>query len=169
MIFSLIAALAENRTIGINGKLPWHLPNDLKRFKMLTMGKPIIMGRKTFESLGRLLPGREHLILTRDPSFQNPQIHIYHSIEKLIEDWKQQDELMVIGGAEIYQLFLPICQRLHLTRVQTHTAGDTFFPSVDLAKWERIFQEKHPADEHHAYPYTFETWERKNSNKEAFT
>jgi dihydrofolate reductase len=138
---SLIAAVAANGVIGRDGALPWHLPEDLKRFKALTMGHHIIMGRKTYESIGRLLPGRTSVIVTRNRDLKVTGAIVATSIEEAIARCAGDDEVFVIGGAQIYQAALPLADRMYLTLVQVPFEGDTRFPAWDAAEWEPISRE----------------------------
>jgi len=162
---SLIAALAENRVIGIDNRMPWHLPGDFKYFKATTLGKPIIMGRKTWDSLGRPLPGRLNLVVSRQAGLQLEGAEVYPSLPAAIaraEQWAHEqgvDEVMLIGGAQLYQLGLAQADRLYLTRVALQPEGDAWFPEFDLAQWQRVSHTPNPAVEQ-APAYTFEVWER---------
>ncbi|MDD7805661.1 MAG: dihydrofolate reductase [Endozoicomonas sp. (ex Botrylloides leachii)] len=144
MKVAMIAAVAENNAIGINNKMPWYLPDDLLYFKSVTMGKPIIMGRKTFESLGKPLPGRTNIVITRDQQYCCDGIRVVHSIEDALSLAENialvegVDELMVIGGAEIYQQALPKAERLYLTRVYQSFNGDAFFPEFNNSEWNEV-------------------------------
>lgn len=152
----LVAALAENRAIGLGGALPWRLPEDLKRFKRLTVGKTILMGRKTWDSLGRPLPERENWVLTRDPDFAAPGARAFRGLEAAL-DAHPGGELMVIGGADLYRQTLPLATRLELTQVHAEVEGDAFFPKLDPAQWHEQRREDHPADARHAHAYSFVT------------
>ena len=163
---ALIAALADNRAIGIDNRLPWHLPADLKHFKATTLGKPIIMGRKTWDSLGRPLPGRLNLVVSRQAGLQLEGAEVFPSLEAAIvraDEWAREqgvDELMLIGGAQLYQQALPLAQRLYLTRVALQPEGDAFFPDVPLADWQCLVEEVHEAED--ALPaYRYQTWQRR--------
>lgn len=136
MTLSLIVAHANNNVIGYQNQLPWHLPEDLKRFKQLTMGHHIIMGRKTYASLGRLLPGRTSVIVTRDPSFAVEGAKVAHSLPEAIVACADDDEPFLIGGAELYQAGLPYVTRLYITRVDMEVTGDAFFPPLDAQLWQ---------------------------------
>jgi dihydrofolate reductase len=160
---SLIVAMAQNGVIGRGSTLPWHLPEDLKRFKATTMGKPMLMGRKTFESIGRALPGRLNLVLTRDLHWSAPGVSVVHSLEEALTRADAAEELMVIGGAEIYQLAMPFARRIYLTHVQADVAGDTFFPAFDATQWVDVQCDAHPADERNSYSVTFVTLERRSA------
>jgi dihydrofolate reductase len=138
---SLIVAHADNRVIGHNNQLPWHLPEDLKRFKQLTMGHHIIMGRKTYESLNRLLPGRTTVIVTRDANYQVDGAKVVHSIPEALAACAGDNEPFLIGGAELYSLGLAHVTRLYITRVFAHVGGDAFFPELDFSDWELVSEE----------------------------
>jgi dihydrofolate reductase len=157
---SIVVATDEHGGIGLEGRLPWHLPNDLKRFKALTMGKPIVMGRRTFDSIGRALPGRVNIVVSRQSGLGIDGCVVVPSLEAALEAAGDADETCVIGGAEIYRLALPLAGTLHLTRVDATVGADTFFPVIDAAQWEEISREYCPADERHAYPYSFVTLRR---------
>jgi len=163
-LISLIVAMAQNGVIGRANALPWErLPEDLKRFRSYTLGKPVLMGRKTFESIGRSLPGRNNLVLTRDRAWSAPGVRVVHSVEEALAQAAGSDELVVIGGAEIYRLVLPFARRMYLTHVHADVPGDTFFPDFDPTQWEDVECRLHPADDAHAYPVTFVTLERRNA------
>lgn len=159
-MISIIAALSNNHVIGKNNCLPWNLPADLKHFKQLTMNKPIIMGRKTFESIGKPLPGRLNIIVTSNAKFHAPHCRIAASLDEAIKDLGQHPEVMVIGGAMLYQQAIAIAQRLYLTIIQHDFTGDTYFPLYDLNDWKLVDQLNHPADDHNAYAYSFQLFER---------
>lgn len=159
MLVSLIVAMTRSGVIGHGNQLPWHLPQDLRRFKAVTMGKPILMGRRTFESIGRPLPGRVNLVLTRS-SWDVPAVQVVHSVEEALEAAHEASELVVIGGAEVYRAALPLARRIYLTWVEAEVAGDTRFPDLDLHAWRRVERTAMQADARHAYPLTFETLER---------
>lgn len=159
-VLALVVAMAENNVIGNANRLPWHLPADLRHFKTLTMGKPMLMGRRTFESIGKALPGRRTLVLTRRERIDVPGVETVASLETALGVTRDADELMVIGGAEIYRLCLPRAQRIHLTRVHAALAGDTRFPPIDWNEWRGVARATHPADEKNAYAMTFITLER---------
>lgn len=163
---AMIAALAEQHVIGRDNIMPWHLPADLKHFKAMTLGKPIIMGRKTWDSLGRPLPGRLNLVVSRQPDLQLEGAETFTDLDSALtraEQWAREqgvDELMLIGGAQLYAQALPQAQRLYLTRIEASPEGDAFFPDYDQAEWERIDSQAHPA-EGDAPAYRFETWQRR--------
>ncbi|WP_158380187.1 type 3 dihydrofolate reductase [Candidatus Williamhamiltonella defendens] len=158
MIISLIAAMAQNRVIGFNNKMPWHLPLDFAWFKKNTLHKPIIMGRKTFDSLGRALPGRMNIVMTRQ-GITSPGVIWVSSMEKALKATQEAPEIMVIGGAEIYRQFLPQANRLYLTEVLKKIQGDTYFPEYEQ-QWEMVFQEFHSSDNTHLYPFSFQILHR---------
>ena len=141
----LIVARAENGVIGEDGHLPWHLPADLRRFKQLTTGAPMIMGRKTFESLPGILPGRRHIVLTRDKGWAEDGAEIARSVEEALQI-ANAPHIAVVGGAEIYRLFLPLAHRIELTEVHQEPEGDTRFPEFERSDWTENFREHHPAD-----------------------
>lgn len=158
MILSLIAALDRNNAIGKGNALPWHLPADLKRFKALTLGKPVLMGRKTAESIGRALPGRRNLVLTRSGRMPFDGMEAVASVDDAMQ---LADEVCVIGGGEVYALTLPFATHLHLTHVDTIVDGaDAFFPAFDASAWRITAREAHAADEKHALSFTFVDYER---------
>ncbi len=152
--FSIVVAMSQTRVIGDQNQLPWHLPADLQHFKQLTLGKPILMGRKTFESIGRPLPGRRNLVLTRQTDLHLPGCEMIHAVSELDHF---NDEIMVIGGAEIYRQFLPHTQTLHITWVHGTFHGDAWFPAFNQQQWQRQQCKDFQADERHAYAYRFET------------
>ena len=159
----LIAALDRNRAIGRECALPWHLPDDLRRFKALTLGKPVLMGRKTAESLGRALPKRRNLVLTRSGRVPFDGMEAVASIDEAsrIAAADGASELCVIGGGEVYALALPMATRMHLTHVDTAIDGcDAFFPAFDAAQWRVAAREVHAADERHAFGFEFVDYER---------
>jgi len=160
MRVSLIAALAENRVIGRDNQLPWRISADLKHFKALTMGKPIVMGRKTWESIGRPLPGRENIVVTRDTAYQAEGCQVVHSIKRALDVAGGVDEIMIIGGAGLYQQTLERADRLYLTRVRAEVEGDTWFPEIDPQQWREVACESHPADESNEHDYDFVILER---------
>lgn len=151
-----VAAMSENGVIGQNGRLPWHLPNDFKHFKKLTRGQHILMGRKTFDSLGRALPERHNLVLTKDRTLCAPDIEVVHSKEEVVN--RNYETLMVIGGEEIFRLFLPECTKMYLTLVHTTITGDAYFPPH--TGFVETMRETHESDERHQYAYTFIEYEK---------
>ncbi|WP_333607920.1 type 3 dihydrofolate reductase [Arsukibacterium sp.] len=160
MLISMIAAMANNRVIGLDNQMPWHLPADLQHFKRITLGKPVLMGRKTFESIGRPLPGRDNLVISRQIPADTKGAVWFNSIEQALAS-VNQPELMIIGGAEIYRQCLPLAQRLYLTEIALDVKGDTLFPDYQAAaNWQLISEQFHAADEKNPYDYTFLTLER---------
>ncbi len=153
--------MARNRVIGRDNGLPWRLSEDLKRFRAMTWGKPILMGRKTFESIGKPLPGRRNLVLTRHPDWRAGGVEAVCSVEAALSLADGASELAVIGGAEIYRLVLPLADRIHLTRVEADVAGDTEFPDLAPEDWRATDMGAHPADERNQYPVTFVTLDRR--------
>jgi dihydrofolate reductase len=137
-MISLIVAAATNNVIGVNGGLPWHLPDDLKRFKAITMGKPIVMGRKTFESIGQALPGRKNIVISTQAGFRAGGCDVVASTAAAIASADGADEIMIIGGAQIYRLFLPMATRVYLTRVHAEITGDASFPPLDPVLWWQV-------------------------------
>lgn len=160
MKISLIAAVAKNNAIGKDGKIPWHIPQDLKRFKKITTGHHILMGRKTFESIGKILPGKINLILTSDKKYKVKNAFVFDNPQKAIEFAKKnkEKELMVIGGAKVYKYFLPKADKIYLTRVLEKFNGDTFFPKINYNDWKITFKEKHIKENP---PFEFVNLERK--------
>jgi dihydrofolate reductase len=164
-LVTMIVAAADNGVIGRDNALPWHLPDDLKRFKRLTMGKPIVMGRKTFESIGKPLPGRQNIVLTREPNYLAQGVTVVHNLDAVLDAAAGAPEIMIIGGAELFRLFLPRVARVHLTRVHGDIAGDVRWPALDGPEWARewkmVESELHAADDRHVYGMTFEVWEKR--------
>jgi dihydrofolate reductase len=159
-MISIIVAASTNDVIGAQGDLPWRLSDDLKRFKGVTMGKPIVMGRKTWDSIGRPLPGRHNIVVTRQPDFSAEGCDVVASVEEAIAVAGDVDEIMVIGGSQIYELALPLAKRLYLTRVHAEVEGDAFFPTIDETQWRLVKDEPHAADEHHEFSFSFRVLER---------
>ena len=159
---TLVVAVSDNGVIGRDGGLPWRLPEDLKRFKAATLGKPVLMGRRTFESIGRALPGRHNIVLTRAGGFRpaDAAVTVVHDLDSALLAAGEVPEIMVIGGAEVYALALPRAARVLLTRVHAHIEGDTRLPDFDPAHWRRVSGEEHAADYRHAFAMTFEELER---------
>jgi len=163
---ALIWAMARNRTIGRNNALPWYLPADLKYFKRVTLGKPVIMGRKTWDSIGRPLPGRTNIVITRDRGFQAEGARVVSSLDEALALAEKiclidgAEEAVVIGGAQIYALALPHAQRLYLTQVHAEVEGDAHFPPLDLADWMECGREDFAAEGANPYPYSFVVYEK---------
>ncbi len=159
-LISLIVAMAKNGVIGRDNQLPWRLPADLAHFKSVTMGKPMVLGRKTWESLPGLLPGRRHIVVTRDPDFRAEGCELVHSLEQALEAAGEVSEVMIVGGGSIYKEMLPRADRLYLTLVDAEVEGETRFPEIDYAAWHELSRETHAADERNAYACTFLELER---------
>ena len=157
---SIIVAADERGGIGRDGGLPWRLPEDLKRFKALTMGKPIVMGRRTWDSIGRALPGRRNLVVSRQPGLAVEGAEVFGSLEAALQAAAGAEEACVIGGAEIYRQALPQAEVIHLTRVHATLDADTFFPKLVAGEWEEVARDDRPADDRHAHPYSFLTLRR---------
>lgn len=156
---SSIVAIANNRVIGVDNTLPWHLPEDLKRFRALTMGHHIIMGRKTYDSLGRLLPGRTTVIVTRNPNYKVEGALVANSLEAAIALCKGDDEAFLIGGAELYQDGLKLSNRLYITQIDLSVTGDAYFPEYSLNEWQEISREAHVSEQGLSFNYV--TYERR--------
>jgi dihydrofolate reductase len=160
-MITVIAAVAENNALGKENQLLWHLPDDFKRFKTLTSGHYIIMGRKTFESFPKPLPNRTHVIVSRQSNYQPEGCIVVNSLEKAIEACPKTEEVFVIGGGEIYRQSIKVADKLDLTKVHFSFEADTYFPEIDFTQWQLVFEEFHPKDERHEYAFTFETFVRK--------
>ncbi|WHY95562.1 dihydrofolate reductase [Peribacillus simplex] len=155
-MISLIVAMDQNRVIGKNNELPWHLPADLQYFKKVTMGHPIVMGRKTFESIGRVLPGRENVIVTRNQDFKAEGCVVLHDIAQIKTFADSRDEeVFVIGGAEIFKEILPVTDRLYITEIHETFEGDTFFPVIDENQWDKVSSNPGSIDEKNHYAHDF--------------
>lgn len=152
--------MAKNRVIGADNRIPWHLPNELRLFKSLTMGHHIVMGRRTYESINRLLPGRTTVIVTRQRDYQVPGAIVAHSIQDALDACKGDDEILVIGGADLFRETLPIADRLYLTVVDAEPEGDTFMPEIDMSQWQETSTQAFAADEKHAHAYRFAIYDR---------
>jgi dihydrofolate reductase len=159
MSISFIFAMDRNRAIGVNNKLPWHLPGDLKFFKNVTMGHPILMGRKTYESIGKPLPGRRNVILTQNTAYQAEGCEVIHSVDEAIEAFRDQ-ELFVIGGAEIFKLFTSHVNRMYITYIEDEFEADTFMSDLDLSNWTLVSSEQGERNEKNPYEYYFRIYER---------
>lgn len=162
MNISLVVAAATNNAIGKEGVMPWHLPNDMKHFKNVTWGMPVIMGRKTFESLGKALPGRKNIVITRQDDWNAENTVVVKSLDDALFVAGQTDaqEVMVIGGGEIYNAYFEKAKRIYMTRVEATPDADTFFPVIDGKHWQLISQRNHEADEKNPFNYSFQLWER---------
>jgi dihydrofolate reductase len=161
--YSLIAAKNNNHVIGLNNRMPWHLPADLEHFKKNTMGKPIVMGRKTFTSIGRPLPGRRNIILTRNPDFHPKGTQVFLCLSDMVQHLQDQEEIMVIGGATLYQQFLPLATKLYITEIDDNSNGDTFFPEWDKTQWKLVESDSHQATSKNPYRYRFNTYIKKRT------
>jgi dihydrofolate reductase len=158
---SLIVAMAKNRVIGADNKIPWHLPNELKLFKRLTMGHHIVMGRKTYDSIARLLPGRTTVIVTRRSDYEVPGALIAHSVAEAIAACEGDEEIFVIGGADLFRETVAIADRIYLTTVDAEPTGDTFMPDVDMSEWNEASAEAFDKDDKHAHSYRLAVLDRK--------
>ncbi len=168
-MLSMIAAMSENRVIGRDGGLPWHLPADLRFFKRTTEGHPVIMGRKTFESMDGPLPKRFNIVITRRANYEADGAVVARTLDEAIEAARDaaggdSDEIFITGGAKIYELGLPIADRMYLTTIHAEVEGDTFFPEFDLSAWSIVHEEHHPADDRHAHAMTFRTLDRRTAS-----
>jgi dihydrofolate reductase len=167
MKLALIAAVAENGIIGRNNKLPWYLPEDLKYFKRVTLGKPVVMGRKTWDSIGRPLPGRTNIVVSRQPDLAIEAVHVVADLRSALQLAESIglidgcDELMVIGGSELYSLALPLAQRLYLTEVHAQVTGDASFPDWSREEWAETCRERHRASETNPFDYSFVVYDRR--------
>ncbi|MEM7540303.1 MAG: dihydrofolate reductase [Pseudomonadota bacterium] len=160
MRMSLIVAMTPARVIGVGGQLPWHLPADLKRFKSLTMGSPILMGRKTHESIGRALPGRRNIVISRQVDYQAPECDVFSALQVAIRSCASEPEVFIIGGEALYREALGQAHRIYLTLVRANVAGDVFFPKLEPSVWEETVVAEMSADANHAYPYCFKVLNR---------
>lgn len=160
-MLSLIVAIAKNNVIGKENKLVWHMPADMRFFKNTTMGHTLIMGRKTFESFGKPLSGRKSIVITRQNDWQYEGVVVVHSLEDAIKVAPKDEEVFIIGGAEIYRQAMPLCNKMYLTIIHHDFEGDTLFPDIDFSQWNLTSDEKHLADEKNAYDFSFRVYERK--------
>lgn len=166
MKICLIAALAQNRVVGINNQLPWHLPEDLKYFRRTTTGKTVIMGRKTYESIGRPLPNRSNIVVSANPECKIEHVQVVNSLQAALQLAENislingVDEIMVIGGATLYAAALPMADRLYLTHVHADVEGDAYFPEVDFSAWREVAREDFAASENNPYPYSFVVYDK---------
>ena len=161
-MLSIIVAKAKNNIIGKENKLIWHIPDDLKRFKELTTGHNIIMGRKTFESLGRVLPNRKHIVFTQNPDFKidDENVQVVHSMLEIQEYIESKEENFVIGGAMIYNLLMPYVTKMYVTEIDKDFDGDTFFPKINTEIWKEVSREEGPSDDKNDFDYDYVTYER---------
>lgn len=158
---SIIVAIGRNRVVGVNNKLPWDLPADMEHFREVTKGKPVIMGQKTFESIGKPLPGRTNVILTLDKGFSIEGCVVANSIDEALAEVKDAREIMIIGGVSIYKQFLPLADRMYLTLIDGDFDGDAFFPEFDWSDWDITERNENAPDKDNSYPYAFLTLQRK--------
>lgn len=164
MKVSIIAAMGENRAIGLQGKIPWYLPADFKRFKELTLGHPVVMGSKTFESIGKPLSGRTNIVLAKDSDYAAEGCLVVHSLgDALALAGKEKEEIFIIGGGSVYALAMPVADTIYLTKVRGTFEGDVFFPEIDEDEWRLVSSEPHLKDEKNAYDYEFCVYERKKA------
>lgn len=159
MRVSIIVAVSENNVIGQGKSLPWHISADMKHFKRLTMGKPVVMGRKTFQTLKQPLSGRKNIILTRQEDFATPGCTVVHSLEEALEVTEEAEEIMIAGGAAVYRLALPVADRIYMTRIHASFNGDTFFPAWNRQTWREVEREDHP-DTDEEYTFSYITYEK---------
>ena len=164
-LVSIIVATDERGAIGRDGGLPWRLPDDLRRFKALTMGKPIVMGRKTWDSIGKPLPGRHNIVITRQAGLEVPGVTVVASLDDALLAAGDVPEVCIIGGAEIYRLALPRADLIHLTRVQAVVDADTYFPELAAGEWDEVLVEKHAADARHSFAYSFVELRRRRTTR----
>jgi dihydrofolate reductase len=161
MKISIIAAIGKNRELGFKNKLLWHLSDDLKRFKNLTTSHAIVMGRKTYESIGKPLANRQNIVITRDPAYEAPGCTVVHSMDEAVKAAGESGgEIFVMGGAEIYKLALPYANKMYLTSVDAALEADAYFPEFDQSEWRVVKEEPHAADEKHPYRFVFRVYER---------
>ncbi|MEO9022448.1 MAG: dihydrofolate reductase [Ginsengibacter sp.] len=161
-MLSHIVAASENNIIGSNNELPWHLPNDFKYFKNKTWGMPVIMGRHTYESMEKDLPGRINIVMTQKTDWYRENVFVTHTIDEAIAKAKESEakEIFIIGGGEVFKQTIGMVDRIYLTRVHTSVEGDTSYPEINAAQWKLTKSDSFPADEKNNYPYTFEVWEK---------
>ncbi|HEX8575744.1 MAG TPA: dihydrofolate reductase [Flavobacterium sp.] len=157
----MIAAVAQNNALGKDNQLVWHLPDDFRRFKQLTSGHYIIMGRKTFESFPKPLPNRTHVVITSQKNYQQESCIIVHSIEEALKAVPHDDDVYIIGGGQIYELGMAFADALEITRVHADFEADAFFPVIDNNKWQLVKEEFHPKDDRHIYEFTYQTFKKK--------
>ena len=165
MKVTFIVAMDKNRVIGNGNDIPWRIPRDWNYVKETTQGHAIIMGRKNLESIGRVLPERRNIVLTRNQDFFFEECEIAHSIEEVFELCENEQEIFIFGGEEIYRAFLPYAEKMHITKIHHEFKGDTFFPEVDLSEWKEVSVKVGIQDEKNPYSYAFHVYERKKSQK----
>lgn len=159
----LVVAKSKNNVIGQHNQLPWHLPADLAHFKKITLGKPIVMGRKTFDSIGKALPGRRNIIISRNKNFSAAGCDVFHSVAEALSALKNEKEIMIIGGANLYQQFLDRAQGIYMTVIDAEFEGDTFFPALNLQHWHLVSAQKYLPDAKNQYAYEFQEWTNSQS------
>ncbi len=162
-MISLIVAVGKNHVIGKEGKIPWRLPADFKHFKEITTGHPVIMGRKTYESIGKALPGRTNIVLSRNPEFDPKDAATVPSLKEAWDLTKDAEEVFVIGGQSVYEQAFPLAEKVYMTLVDVEMDGDTFFPALDKSEWRLAHSEPHAKDEKNQFDYTYLVYERKNN------
>ena len=162
---ALVAAMSRDRVIGKDNKLPWSMPRDLRRFHDLTSRKPVIMGRKTYESIGHALEKRRNIVLTRNLQYAAPGCTVAHSVPEALRATAETSEVMIIGGEDIYRQFLPLADRIYLTVIDADFDGDAYFPEFALSEWKEVLREPHEPDNENPYRYTFFTYERRPSTQ----
>lgn len=162
-MITLIAAIGENNALGKDNQLLWHLPDDFKRFKTITSGHYIVMGRKTFESFPKPLPNRTHVIITRQKNFTPKDCIVVHSLKEAFEICPKNEEIFIIGGGEIYAQSIDFADKIDITRVHKSFDADTFFPNIDLNQWEKTYEDFHPKDDKHLFDFTFQTYSKKKT------
>lgn len=160
MTLSLVVAMDRNRVIGRAGRLPWRLPDELQNFKRITMGKPIVMGRRTHESIGRPLPGRANIVVTRNPHYEAPGCRVVHSLSAALAASAGAGETLLIGGAALFEEALPLAARLYLTEIHAEVDGDVWFPEFDRGAWREVERIEHPADARHEYSHSLSVLDR---------
>lgn len=161
-MISFLLAMDRNRVIGKDNDMPWHLPADLAYFKKTTMGHPIVMGRKTHEAIGKALPGRRNVIVTRNPAYKAEGCEVVHSVDEAVALFRNDEEVFVIGGAQLFEAFFSYADRLYITCIDDSFAGDTYFPKIVEDEWQKISDEKGGKDEKNPYPFAFLVYERKS-------
>ncbi len=159
-MISLIAAMAQGRVIGLNGDMPWHMPADLKHFKQWTQGKAVLMGRKTFDSIGKPLPNRRNIVISRQAGLSIPGCDVYSNLQDVLQDWPSDQDLMVVGGAMIYQQAMPFADRMILTFIDAECQGDTVFPAWPADQWAIADRDQHAADDKNPHDYQFVIFDR---------
>ena len=160
MIISFVVAMGRNRVIGKNNAIPWNMPADIKHMRKLTEGKPLIMGRKTHESIGRPLPNRKNIILTRDRNYKSRGCVVVHTLEEALKAAEGAEEVIIFGGEDIYRIFLPKADKMYLTIIDNDFEGDAYFPEYNKKEWKEVGREEHEADEENKFRYTFVTLQK---------